>query len=366
MQQTQRLLGIDLCRGLAAFAVILVHSGDKTWGLPVDPWANNFRLLFYFAVPFFLAVSFLFMTRKPNLAYSSDFWRSRFERIVLPYAIWSVIYLLFRVAFFWASNRLDRVSKLTQDPIAIIFFGWSSYQLYFLPLLLVGTCLILCSGYFYRRQFANWQLLLLAAIFVAINHLIFISGNGFQLRHGIAFASLFQLIDIDIKDLGIVRILLVYLIWLFKCLPYFLISIVLNRLLVKQDFQILAQQYFPAIALVLVIIGNLIAVFWLPKSLGELIKAYSLLVFGIAISRNLGKDNWLINNLGRCSFGIYLIHPLVMNFVKIFLEKAYPLTTLEVTISTVLAISILSFVVSWFTVYLMSKNKQVAKYLFGV
>lgn len=31
-QQKQRLVGIDLIRGMAAYAVIQVHSGDQTWG----------------------------------------------------------------------------------------------------------------------------------------------------------------------------------------------------------------------------------------------------------------------------------------------------------------------------------------------
>ena len=53
MLKENRLAGIDLCRGLAAFAVILVHSGDETWGIPISNRAIQFRHLFYFAVPFF-------------------------------------------------------------------------------------------------------------------------------------------------------------------------------------------------------------------------------------------------------------------------------------------------------------------------
>ncbi len=63
MEKKSRLLGIDLCRGLAAFVVVVVHSGDETWGVPVRYWALQFRLLFYFAVPFFLTVSFFFTTQ---------------------------------------------------------------------------------------------------------------------------------------------------------------------------------------------------------------------------------------------------------------------------------------------------------------
>ena len=67
MSKATRLVGIDLCRGLAAFAVILVHSGDETWGLPISSQAIEFRYLFYYAVPFFLAASFYFGTKKSSL-----------------------------------------------------------------------------------------------------------------------------------------------------------------------------------------------------------------------------------------------------------------------------------------------------------
>ena len=55
-----KLLGIELCRGLATYAVILVHSGDESWGVATDPSAIAFRLYFYFGVPFFSRRRFLF------------------------------------------------------------------------------------------------------------------------------------------------------------------------------------------------------------------------------------------------------------------------------------------------------------------
>jgi len=36
MNQKKRLLGIDLCRGIAAYVVVLVHSVDQAWGVSVD------------------------------------------------------------------------------------------------------------------------------------------------------------------------------------------------------------------------------------------------------------------------------------------------------------------------------------------
>lgn len=52
-KSTQRLLGVDLFRGIAAYAVVFVHSGDESLGLPISQEAIFLRMLFYFAVPFF-------------------------------------------------------------------------------------------------------------------------------------------------------------------------------------------------------------------------------------------------------------------------------------------------------------------------
>lgn len=36
MNQKERLLGIDLCREIAAYVVVLVYSGDQAWGVSID------------------------------------------------------------------------------------------------------------------------------------------------------------------------------------------------------------------------------------------------------------------------------------------------------------------------------------------
>ncbi|MEM7759311.1 MAG: acyltransferase family protein, partial [Cyanobacteria bacterium P01_A01_bin.40] len=92
MSKVTRLVGIDLCRALAAFAVILVHSGDETWGLPISEGAIHFRHLFYYAVPFFLAAFFYFSTNKSPLAIDNSFWQKKLQRIVAPYLLWSIFY----------------------------------------------------------------------------------------------------------------------------------------------------------------------------------------------------------------------------------------------------------------------------------
>lgn len=177
----KKLLGIELCRGLATYAVVLVHSGDETWGLPIRSSAIEFRLHFYFAVPFFLATAFYFMATKPQASLSLKFWRSKVERILIPYAIWSVLFLIFRIIIFTLSSKFDRLQQLLQDPLSIVFFGGASYHLYFLPLLLTGASLLLSISFLDKIKASKIYLLLFSALSIGLYQLLETSGNSFQL-----------------------------------------------------------------------------------------------------------------------------------------------------------------------------------------
>lgn len=366
MSKKQRLLGIDLCRGIAAYAVVLVHSGDHTWGLEVDKWATSFRLIFYFAVPFFLASSFYFMTRKRKIHFSVDFWRSRFERIVIPYVIWSAVYLILRVIFLSISNQSDRLSNFLQDPLSIVFFGGSSYHLYFIPLLLVGTSLILFSDYFASRQFKLRLLILFSIASIILNQIIIVSGNAFNLSQYLAFNELWNITSLSIENHPIARIILVYVAWLLRCLPYFFIAIILNRLYLEKGWIWFSKSSTAIFSIIVFIFANVLGNISIFKAAINPVMAYSLLIFGISLSKNIDENNWLIYNLGNCSFGIYLIHPIIMNFIKPFLIKFGGSLTDSVTIVSMLLISIISFLSSWMLVSCMMKSKKISKYIFGV
>ena len=365
MNQKKRLLGIDLCRGIAAYAVILVHSGDETWGVPIDQSAISFRLLFYFAVPFFLAASFYFMMRKPKAASSPDFWKSKFERIVIPYLIWSGIYLLLRIIFFSKSNQPDRLNQLFQDPLAIAFCGGASFHLYFLPLLLAGSTLILAASYFSDSRFTTNVLVFFCLVSIAIHELLMVSGNGFKLGSSIAFQGVLGMLSLNVDAYPPIKLLLVYVYWILLCLPYFFAAIILNRFFSKRGFSLLSFQAVIPI-LVIFLIADIFGSRFLPGTMKDLIIAYSLLLLGICISQRIDENNRIIWNLGMCSFGIYLIHPILMNFTKLFIARVDLGLMKQVTISSMLILSLTSFFLSWITVSLMLKSKWLAKYALGV
>lgn len=362
MSKVTRLNGIDLCRGLAAFAVILVHSGDETWGLPISEAAIRFRHLFYFAVPFFLAASFYFGTKKLPLKINGTFWTKKFKRIVLPYLLWSLFYLVMKTAIYSLTNKTEEVQRLLADPIALIFFGAASYHLYFIPLLMSGLLLLYLTNYL-TKQHNQTLILSIFVIFSLIAYqLLFNFQNDFNIDTCTAFPELLQLISVNNLLYQPWRIILVCLSWIVRCLPYFAIALLINQFLKQNIGRWFYSKTTVAILLVLCILANAFGEQVLPRALSELIIAYSLLLFGIAISKYLPASN-LVASLGNCSFGIYLIHPVIKRAVDILLVKFVPQVTQSISISSMLTYAIVSFLASWLVIYVMRRNKVVAQYI---
>jgi fucose 4-O-acetylase-like acetyltransferase len=348
--QKQRLIGLDLCRGLAAFAVIVVHSGDENWGVPVAPWADFFRLSFYFAVPFFLFASFYFMVQKPNIGRSVEFWKSRLARLAIPYISWCLIYLGLRVAMFSLSHKPERIKQLLEDPLSILFFGKASFHLYFLPLLIVGSFLLLFTSFFANLQAGIKRLLIFGVGSIVINEVIIAYGLEAQLN------TTFN---------PFLRVLVMYGIWIFKCLPYFLAAILLNRLIAKKGDVFLAARPVQVSLFATFLITTIFGRLFLPLTLRDLIVATTLFMLGIQVSKHLHQYSQLLTQLGTCAFGIYLIHLIPKNVVTALLAKLGWLNQ-EVTIASILVISIATFFLSWLAISVMLKSKSCARYLLGV
>ena len=361
MNKASRLIGVDLCRGLAAFAVILVHSGDESWGLPISDRAIQFRYLFYYAVPFFLAASFYFSTKK-LLKLDLVFWQKKWQRVILPYLLWSLFYVISKTVVFTLNGNSNEVRELLADPIAIIFFGAASYHLYFIPLLLAGTVLLYLSNYFTKRQNSIVLLSLLLLVTIASYQLLMLSGNDFDLGAYLAFPQLLQYVATDNILYQPWRILLVSFAWFIRCLPYFFAALLLNTLLDQNSFRWVDEKENVAAIFLFFLLIDITGAKFLPGALNEILIAYSFLLFGITVSRHL-PDSKIIQNLGLCSFGIYLIHPFVKSAVEIFLIKFLPQTTQSVSILSMLIYTILSFLLSWVSISIMQKNKLVAQYI---
>lgn len=361
MSKANRLAGIDLCRGLAAFAVILVHSGDETWGLDISEAAISFRHLFYYAVPFFLAAFFFFSIQKRPLKINGLFWRKKLQRIVIPYLLWSLFYVIVKSLMFILTNDTAQIKQLLADPVAIIFLGAASYHLYFIPLLLAGCSLLYLVNHLNQQQNSSYLLVILSVASIILYQLILSSKNDFDLGSYTAFPFLLDLLPANsiIYQLG--RIILVNFAWMIRCLPYLFIALLTHELLRSPKQKWLYEKETIVAIFILFLLINIAGGSYLPGAVKEIIIAYSFLLFGIAISQYI-PDHSLISNVGLCSFGIYLIHPIVKSILEIILTKLVPQISQAVSINSILIYSIFSFLISWFCISLMHKNKFISQY----
>jgi surface polysaccharide O-acyltransferase-like enzyme len=394
MKKKPRLLGVDLVRGISAYAVVFVHSGDETLGLPISQDAVTLRLYFYFAVPFFLATAFYFLISKPEIDISWKFWRSRFDRIVIPYVTWSSIYIVFRSLFFWKSQELGRLEEFLKDPLAIGLLGGASYHLYFLPLLFTGTFLVAIAKYLQKTHISRPIVGCFAIFSIITYEWLLRSGNSFHLAPNTAFLSLSQTMGWETSQLPLLRLILVQIAWLVRCLPYLLVSVLLIPLINKINnwnstysgsqssylqediLQSNSSDNSPAWKIsyrlvVAILCGVIFMMSNSPISIGvfdslrEILQASSLLLLSVIWSGYI-QNNRPIQNVGACSFGIYLIHPFAMVGVKLFLARFLPGLANEVSIISMMTISIASFAISWIAIASMTKYKWISKYTLGV
>ena len=137
MEKKLRLTGVDMFRGIAVYAVVILHSDE---GISVHPPIWEFIVKFSnFAVPFFLATSFYLAIKKLYISGSKYKLKPRLSRLLIPYGFWTLVYLLYKALKYLVDNELDRLNSLFQDPVALIFLGGAAFHLYFLPLLFAGT-----------------------------------------------------------------------------------------------------------------------------------------------------------------------------------------------------------------------------------
>ena len=118
---------VDAFRLLAIFGVVMIHMAPSTNA--AEAMTGFFSM---FAVPFFLLISLHFFIARASSLGLRDLLALRPDRILVPCAVWTVLYTLMRLL----KCRLLGES-LELDLIGLVFFGAGGVQLYFLPLLLL-------------------------------------------------------------------------------------------------------------------------------------------------------------------------------------------------------------------------------------
>ncbi len=364
MKNHRKLLGIDLVRCVAIYGVILLHSDE---GISTYPQGWSVILEFSsFAVPFFLATSFYLTFNKLYKTGGQYLLKERLARLLVPYFVWTLLYILYKILKYFLQNETDKFSKLFQDPIGIILFGGAAFQLYFLPLLVGGTILVKALSFLIKNQVKTEVLIGLASLNLVVYEILLVTGNSFQIGSGIGFQSLLNHPSLlSFKDSVLARVILTELALIIRCLPYIFVAMILSKI----DMVSLGQRKSKIVLTILWVFAflliNIFGGYFLPKGTYELAQGFTALLAGITLSEHL-QLNKIINSLSACSFGIYLIHLLFVEILQTVEARIYPGDMFRISTANLLIFSLLILAFSWMATDILMKKKSIAKILFGV
>lgn len=361
MDQQKRLIGIDLFRGLAIFAVVILHIDE---GIPTLPhfWSQiaDFAL---FAVPFFLAVSFYLAINKLYLSSNPYPLQSRLARILVPYSFWSAFYLLYKVAKYFSAGESSKLTNLFNDPLSLIFWGGASFHLYFLPLLAIGMLLVKASEFLIRKNISLKALFLISLVSFLSYEILLMTGNEYQIGINIAFQNFLASVFPAGNSNPILRWILIVIACIIRSLPYILVSMLLSHPS-STRFRLKFIDGYPLIWLFVFIIFNKFGSQILPQSLHEITRGYSALLTAISF-QSISKENYLLKSLGLCSFGIYLIHLFIVEIFQSIAKRVYPNYINQANATMLIIASIVVLLLSWIITFLLMRNKRLSGILFG-
>ena len=131
-----RIPAIEYMRGLSMLGVVGIHVGSQYLANPSPNLAlvALFEIVTRFSVPifFFISAFGLFYHLDVNAPFDyGKFLRRRAQTVLVPYLVWSVFYML-HYTVLYRDTMLLHLNVF----VKYLFFGFGSYQLYFMVILL--------------------------------------------------------------------------------------------------------------------------------------------------------------------------------------------------------------------------------------
>lgn len=339
----ERNYAIDFIRLVAILGVVVIHT-TTAFNDRVALFSLDFYFLHFinqasrFAVPlFFLISGFLLASRYLEIKNPIIFYKKRLYKILIPYVTWSLIYY-----FIIFPNSLN--SLLSKKFANSLLTGDSSYQLYFIPAIIILYLLFPLIVYFKKVFLTKWFIsLLFITEFVVISVVYF---NNINLTifppFEVAFYNLFPFVigmysatRISNLNLFIKRnIVIISASTIVLSLYLFIESIFMYKSTGVENY--LRNQWRISVFVYGIFAGSLMYYF------------YPL----------LHKWNKQILYLSSFSLGVFFVHVAILQYFLDALDiyKFYNIVSFAVTLGGVL---ILSFVFS----IALSKNKMVNKTL---
>jgi surface polysaccharide O-acyltransferase-like enzyme len=330
MKLNKNVNSYDYLRVIATYAVVLLHTAAPLLflynELSLNQWmiANTFDSMVRWCVPIFFMISGAFLLDPSKSASLFIFFKKRMNKVLIPFIAWSIIYYSYSVLTNKTENSLEIFIKG-------IFNNDISNHLWYLYIL-IGLYLI-TPILSVLIQHLNKPLFLYMLV------LWFIGNSVFNLANHLFEINIY--FDFVIDDyLG------------YYLLGYFLKTQYINK-------KVTSTIYLLAFISLLVTIfgtyfdtfnnsGNFVGFYYNYLSPNTIIISIAIfLLFKLEL-----KPNSLINFINKRSFGIYLIHMLVIKILSDIFNidgsSFHPLISIPV-------VSIITFSISCFIIFILQK-----------
>ncbi len=337
---------IDAIRTVSALAVVLLHVSagfvvtEITNPLSIN-WiaANFYDSLTRFCVPFFIMISGFFLLDPAKDIDIKSFYRKRFMKVIIPLLVWSVIYIGFEV---FLNNVLKHRSftlpGFLKGTLDKFIYGKTYYHLWYMYML-AGLYLFTPFLRMIIKQSTAKELIVFTVLTLSIA----------------AIHSTWNFIHSLNINPGPSKSLFLY--WFIDNIGYFFFGYLIKEVKVNKKLLLISAIG----SLLLINILTLVLSFyygkkglWVYSFTSPFVMLYSISLFPILLNLFKSKHFNFLSIISPLSFGIYLIHPIALDFVVLFQRKLfitkYPLIFIPIATGII-------FCVSGVIIYLMRKIK---------
>ena len=144
---------ISFLNVVSTLAVVFLHTNGCFWQFSNSRYwltANIIESIFYFAVPLFFMISGVTLINYHKKYDTRTFFKKRFMKTVLPFLVWSIIALLYRIYY----SKTIMLSQLNFKFVFNGIFGTSFLSIYwfFIPLFIIYLIIPILSAIDEKKQ----------------------------------------------------------------------------------------------------------------------------------------------------------------------------------------------------------------------
>lgn len=316
MDEKSRIIYLDILRIISIFAVIFIHIATsinfKYGHINFDWWwvGNFYNSFSRWCVPILVMVSGILLLDPKKDDGIKTFLKKRFNKLVIPLLIWGVIYTIFK----FRENILQGYSLPWLAIAKSFVIGPTYFHLWFLYMLLGLYLLTPVLKIFIKNASRNYIRYFLILWFISTGIILFSSKfAGIKPSIEVYFFTGFvgyYVLGYYLKDLNIEKKnrILIY------------IAAIASGILTMFGTYILTQNK-----------GTFVDIFNTYYSPNVMMMSVGMFIF----VKNINWNNLLQNNyqlkkiilyVSSLSFGIYLIHPMLIELIKPFrfYSEAFP------------------------------------------